>query len=181
MSDPERFPLRECVFSDLPDIGRIVNIAFAPNVAHQVMFPATVARSAIDKWFSDMNIATFNNPEIHIYKITDAETNSLVAFVKWGYPHTPDPSPGHAKKVESAGVTSESVGPAEVKEEEAGKPKSQVALPEGTNVRFLNAYFGILGKWKQKYIDWKNTYGRQPRALSLCRDYIAKIVRSMSR
>lgn len=135
------FPISPCTIDDIDSLYAVYLAAFSLFEVHDLLYPpSTYDHEDSAVWFRKRVIQQLSQPEIHWFKITDASTGQVVAIARWGYPHVRPP-----KKEEE-------------KTEELKKLAEASAWPKGTNVKLANAKFGRLGVWREKYIDWENTY-----------------------
>lgn len=181
----ELYPLSPCVPSDIPACYSIYCKAFGPAPTNDIIFPPTLVDPvAKQSWFSQRMAGQMEQPDLHFYKITDTSTGETVAWQRWGFPckkatganpfsaaqltpldRNADETQGtdhqarDGKKTENTNLSATNGNEVKESNHDKGNEEDDVGWPQGTNLAFVDAHYGMLDRWRSKYIDWEETYG----------------------
>lgn len=114
-----------CTPADYPAMAAIFRRAFDPSPLHQTLFPAVPA-AELDEWSIARSVRNAAMPEYRQYKLSDATSGRVVAFVRYEVPH-----------VLSA-------------EEKAQRPP--MGYPPGTNMAAFQAFFDAVTAAEEKHV-----------------------------
>jgi hypothetical protein len=143
---PEDFILSPCTVDDIPSMIRIYEAAFATDYFGSFIFPRTIPTAKKHAWLRTRFLKQFAKPEIRCFKITEARTGIMAAWIRWGYPHVLTPE----------------------QEMERQNDKDRMAReggsewPEGANLELVELKFGSLDRFREKFVKWDDTYGASP-------------------
>lgn len=151
-SQEERYPISPCTESDIHQMFSVYYSAFSTSPIHALLFPPTVTLSSIETWFCNKTAEQMKRPDIRFFKITDARTGYIVAFVRLGYPQNSTV----IVDVQSQLGDDVTDGTDTVKTQKFDAED----MPAGTNGTFGQAKFGPLKTWRDKYIDYEEDYGQ---------------------
>jgi hypothetical protein len=143
-----KFAVSPATLEDLPDLATVSRAAYrdSPHTMTYWMFPQKNEKAIYEWRLRGITNIHKNVSGCSYTKCIDMSTKKIVAFALWETPHS-----SKAKKEELT------------KEEEKGSTekdaKTDSELPEGTNVKLMNAFNEEVDRMRKKYVDREKDYG----------------------